>query len=101
MEAHSSYAALPLLHAALRTFDLVLHHHRLTTGESDTGLAAITKGFEAAGETVPDVLVDAERNPSRDAAVRLGLPVLAKHLKPRDLALALAHVLVDLVEKPS
>lgn len=40
-------------------------------------------------------------NRSRDAAVRLGLPVLAKHLKPRDLALALAHVLVDLVEKPS
>ena len=87
MEAHSLCAALPLLHAALRTFDFVLHHHRLTAGESDTGLAAITKMLNA--------------NPSRDAAVRLGLPVLAKHLKPRDLALALAHVLVDLVEKPS
>ena len=81
MEAHSLCAALPLLHAALRTFDFVLHHHRLTAGESDTGLAAITKGFEAAGETVPDVLVDVEREPFARRGGPSGAPSAGKALE--------------------
>jgi signal transduction histidine kinase/CheY-like chemotaxis protein len=98
MEADSSQAALSLVNTTLRTPDLIITDYQL--GESDTGLDAIRKVREVVDGNVPAVLVTAERNPPRDGAALLGVPVLAKPLKPRDLALALSHVLVDLVENP-
>ena len=59
--------------------DLIITDHSL--GESDTGLAAITKGFEAAGETVPDVLVDVEREPFARRGGPSGAPSAGKALE--------------------
>ena len=97
MEAHSSQAALSLVNTTLRTPDLIITDYQL--GEPETGLDAITKVREAVDENIPAVLITAERNTPRDAAARLGIPVLAKPLKPRELALALSDVLADRAEK--
>jgi signal transduction histidine kinase/CheY-like chemotaxis protein len=97
LEAYSSETALSSVDNTLRTPDLIITDYQL--GVSDTGLQAIMKVREAVDENVPAVLITAERNPPHESAARLGVPVLSKPLKPRDLALALSDLLANLSEK--
>ncbi|XVJ68813.1 MAG: response regulator [Rhizobacter sp.] len=91
LEADSTRSALAVVDSTLRTPDLIITDYRLS--DADSGLNAIVKVREAVDETIPALLITAERQPPHDAAARLGVPVLSKPLNTRALTIALSGLL--------